>query len=280
MLAKFVHSMFHFTSVTAWIQSYLSGRSQCVRVNESLSLPSPVTSGVPQGSILGPLLFLIFINDLSDLHFPSSVKLFLFADDILLLQSLSSPSDFKVTQSVLNDINNWLTSNLLTVNSSKSKYMFFSLKPQHSFDLFPSLYISNCLLERVYSYKYLGLILTCSLSWSSHISSIKKRSKKILGLIYRHFYPHSSTPVLLSLYKTIVRPILEYASAVWDPHSSSLTASIESVQHFAVKLISKSWSSPYSTLLSALNLATLEHRRKKSKLIIFSQNQQRSLSCN
>ena len=112
--------------------------------------------------------------------------------------------------------------------------MFFSLKPQPSFDLFPSLYISNCLLERVYSYKYLGLILTCSLSWSSHISSIKKRSKKILGLIYRHFYPHSSTPVLLSLYKTIVRPILEYASAVWDPNSSSLTASIESVQHFAV----------------------------------------------
>ena len=156
--------------------------------------------------------------------------------------------------------------------------MFFCLKPQHVFNTLPALTLSASALEWVYSYKYLGLILTCTLSWTSHISAIKK-IPKIFGLIYQHFYSHSSTPVLLglSLYKTIIRLVLEYSSAVWNPHSSSLTASIESVQHFEVKLISKSWSSPYSTLWFALNLTTLKHRRKKSKLTL---PHAKSLSCN
>ena len=111
--------------------------------------------------------------------------------------------------------------------------------------------------------------LAIYISWSNRISSIIKKSKRLLSLIYRQFYTHSSTKTLLSLYTTLVRPILEYGSPVWDPSSTSLSSSLEAVQHFALKLIFKSWSCSYSSLLSSLKIPTLEHRRKKSKLILF-----------
>ena len=121
----------------SWFYSYLTERHQQVRVKSPLSPPLSVTSGVPQRSILGPLLFLIFINDLSNLSFPSPSKLFLFADSILLLHPLSSRDDLTSLQADLDSINNWLKLHLLTLNTSKSKYLIFSLKSQSSFDHLP-----------------------------------------------------------------------------------------------------------------------------------------------
>ena len=252
-----------------WLFSYLSDRSQCVRIGNAISPPSPVSSGVPQGSILGPLLFVTFVNDLNLLPLSSNSKVFLYADDLLLLHTLSPNSNVSPVQSDLDLITSWFYSNRLSVNPSKSKYMFFSLKHQQSFDSLPSLLLSNIPFERVYSFKYLGLILSCNLSWSKHITCIIKRAKRLIGLIYRQFYSLSSPKTLLSLYTTIVRPILEYESPIWDPSSVSLSSSIDSVQYFALKMISKSWSTPYSALLSSLNLSTLDHRRKRSKLLFF-----------
>ena len=88
----------------------------------------------------------------------------------------------------------------------------------------------------------------------------------LFWIIYRQFYKNSSTNTLLSLYLTIVRPVLEYGSPIWDPPSSSLSSTLESVQHFALKLASKSWSQSYDFLLSSLNICSLEHRRMKAKL--------------
>ena len=94
----------------------------------------------------------------------------------------------------------------------------------------------------------MGLI--CNLSWSIHINSVIKRAKHIIGLLYRQFYSLSSSKTLLSLYTTIVRPILEYGSAIWDPPSASLSSFIEYVQYLALKMIQKSWSTSYADLLS------------------------------
>ena len=100
------------------------------------------------------------------------------------------------------------------------------------------------------------------LSWFMHISITIKKAKRLLDLIYRNFYSNSSPSTLLSLYKSMVRPVLECGSAVWDPASPSASSTLKSVQLFALKIISKSWSSPYSSLLSSTKIQTPAQRGK------------------
>ena len=97
-----------------------------------------------------------------------------------------------------------------------------------------------------------------------HIQNI---CKKVLGLIYRHFYLHCTSSTLLTLYFTLVRPILEYCSVIWDPSSLTTISALESVQCFALKLVSKSWSTDYNFLLSSLNITTLAQRRRSAKIL-------------
>ena len=167
-LLKKLHSLGLPFYLINWLQSYLCSHSQSVRISNSLSSSLPVSSGVPQGSILGPILFLIFINEVGVLSLSPCARLFLFADDILLLHPLSSSSCWGVLQDDLNLITSWLTHNSLSVNPSKSKYMIFSFKSQADFDYLPPLLLNHVSLERVYSFKYLGLQFSPSMSWSNH----------------------------------------------------------------------------------------------------------------
>ena len=135
------------------------------------------------------------------------------------------------------------------------------------FNHFPSVLISGSCLERVYSFKYLGVLLTPNLSWLPHINFLRSKAKRILGLIYRQFYQSCPPSTLLVLYKSLVRPALEYCSILWDPSSKNTINSIESVQYLTLKIVSKSWNSDYESLLSQFNLQTLQYRRKKAKVI-------------
>ena len=175
-----------------WFNSYLCNRSQCVRVCNDYSVPTPVYSGVPQGSILAPLLFVLFINDIGCISLSPRSQLIPFADDILLLHPLQSSSDLSLIQSDLNSITSWLTLNLLSVNPAKSKYVIFALKSQQCFDHLPPVQLNNLSIDRVFTFRYLGILLFCNISWASHISSISKKAKHLLGLIYRQFYKNSS----------------------------------------------------------------------------------------
>ena len=247
-----------------WFNSYLCSHSHCVRVCIDYFVPTPVYSGVPQGSILGPLLFVLFINDIGSLSLSPHSKLILFPDDILLLHPLQSSSDLSLIQSDLNSIMHLLVDSQFTF--CKSKYMIFSLNSQQCFDHLPPLQLNNLSIDRVFTFCYLGILLSCNMSWASHFSSISKMAKCHLGLIYQQFYINSSTDTLLSLYLTIVCPVLEYGSSIFDPPSSSLSSTLESVLHFALKLPSKSWSQLYDSLLSSLNICSLEHHYPKPKL--------------
>ena len=194
----------------------------------------------------------------------------MYADDIFLLHPLSSTQDLMSIQLSLNLISNWLSINHLQVNPTKSKYIYFSFKHQSSFDSLPSLKLGNIPISRVYSYKYLGLTFTCTLSWLVHINQAISKAKRLLVLIYRQFYHYSSSSTLLSLYiNIVVRPILEYGSTIWDPSSTALSTSVEKVQFFPLKIISKTWSTFYSNLLSSINISSLEHRRRSTKLLLF-----------
>ena len=165
----------------------------------------------------------------------------------------------------LDSISSWPTSHLLQLNSSKSKYIIFSRKSPSLFDGFPSLEISSSSIKRVSSFRYLGVLLIPTLSWTPHISAICCKSRRI---IFRHFYPYSSAATIIRLYVSLVRPHLEYCSAIWAPSSPSLCHSIESVQNFALKLASNYRPSLKSSLQSSFNLPNLSTCRLHSKLIL------------
>ena len=171
-------------------------------------------------------------------------------------------------QSDLDLISSLLSSHFLQINSSKSKYIFFSHKSFSYFESFPNLTISRSPIELVSSFCYIGIIPS-SLSWSPHISSVCLKSHKILGLLFRHFSPHSSPSTFIKLYLSLVLPILEYGSIIWDPSSPTLSQSLDCVQHFALKIAAKFRPSLIPSILSSYNLPslTLMSRRKKAKLI-------------
>ena len=179
-----------------------------------------------------------------------------------MLRQRVSPSDMSVLQSDLDTISSWLSSHFLHLNSSKSKYIFFSHKPASHFDSFPPLSISQSPIEHVSSYRYLSILFTSSLSWSPHIQATCRKARKILGLIFRHFHPHSSLHTIIRLYVSLVRPHLEYCSPVWESSSTSLSHSLESVQHFALKLASKFRPSLIPSFQSQFNLSSLASRRR------------------
>ena len=116
-------------------------------------------------------------------------------------------------------------------------------------------------LECVKQFKYLGILLTDNLSWSPHIESICMKSNKIIGLLYRKFYNTATNSTLLELYKTMVRPHLEYATQVWSPHLIKDISRIEKVQKFAIRMCLHKWDMNYENLLEEANLPTLKDRR-------------------
>ena len=214
-----------------------------------------------------PSSFLFFVNGLTDLLFSPLTCLILYAYDILIFKPISSSADMPSFQFDLDSISYWLSSHFLQTNSSKSKYILFSHKCFSYFDSFPKLKISQSPIERVSSFRYLGIILSSSLSWSPHISFICNISRKILGLLFRHFSPNSFPSTFIKLYTSLVRPILEYGSIIWDPSYPTLSRSLDSVQLFTLKIASKFHSSLIPIILSEFNLPSLASHSQKAKLI-------------
>ena len=266
-LMKKLHSLGFHEILICWLNNYLAGRSQVVVVNGSESSEAAVLSGVPQGSVLGPLLFLIYIDDLpivvQGLLSDSNVNLF--ADDILLHHVITSLADYATLQLAVSSIEAWSKSNFLSFNTGKCKYMIVSRKQFPKVPCSP-LMLFGSPMERVECYKYLGLLLSTNLSWSAHIDSICSKAKKILGLIYRRFYGSASHDTLKQLYLSLVRPHLEYACQVWDPHLVKDRKKLEDVQKFGCRLAAHQWDTGYRELLEMFDLETLEHRRLYLKL--------------
>ena len=242
----------------SWFRSYLSCRTQLVAIRGVDSNPVPVLSGVPQGSVLGPLLFLIYVNDLSLTSFSLNSSLVLYADDTTLFKPIVTPSDLIDFQSDINSIHDWFCQNHLTANASKTKLMIISTKR----DPFPdvALTLNNQPIERVSSAKFLGIILSDKLSWDLYVDHICKKARKTIGFIHRSFH---SAPINTRrmLYLALVRPILEYASTTWHPLNIKLTNRIESTQRFACRVILQQWKLSHDELLQESDLPTLAKRR-------------------
>ena len=184
-------------------------------VDGETSTTLPVISGVPQGSVLGPLLFLIYINGLSSIQL-SDGTLILFADDIVIYRPICSITDFFLIQKDTDTISVWIKDNLLTLNVQKCKQMIISRKQRPPIPV--NLMVDGKALKLVNDYKYLGVWITNDLSWAKQIEENCKKANKKIGMLYRRFYEFCSTDTLKCLYVAFVRPHLEYAVPVWDPY--------------------------------------------------------------
>ena len=169
----------------AWklFQSYLRNRVQFVSDNTSKSNYTDVNIGVPQGSVLGPLLFLLHINDLKN---STRFDVLNFADDTLLYWTFNNPHKVQQDMNIeMKKVKQWLDINHLTLNETKTKYMLFSPKLIKYKNINLTLKFNNSEIERVKEYKYLGLILDDKLTWNSHLKQIKNKLSKSLGILYK-----------------------------------------------------------------------------------------------
>lgn len=240
----------------SWIRNFLSLRQQFTVVNNFSSSRCHVTSGVPQGSVLGPLLFLIYTNDL-----PRNIssRMRLFADDCIVYRTITNAADHIALQNDLNTISHWCEIWLMSLNLSKCKFVSFSRKRNTSAFKYV---LNNFPVSQASSYKYLGVHLTHNLSWSLHITTVCAKASRTLGYLRRNL-KHCPTNVRKLAYLTYVRPQLEFASSVWSPYQKYLISMIEAIQNRAARFISQKYSRYFSATQIKIDnsLEPLETRR-------------------
>ena len=224
-----------------WFKNYLSYRTHYVEVDGASSNHLPVLSGVPQGSILGPLLFLIYINDLPNSITSSST--YLFADDTKLIQSISKFSASHL-QTDIDATLMWCQQWKLNLNISKCACIRFSLRRTSA----PSYHMQNHELLPTSHHKDLGIITSYDLSWDAHYKDICSKAYCTLNLIKRSIAGDSSVHVRKALYICLVRSKISYCSQLWRPNLIKDIESIEKVQRRATKFILSSISSQYDIL--------------------------------
>ena len=230
-----------------WIQAFLSGRTQSVLVEGESPSSVSVDSGVPQGSVLGPCLFLYYINDIPE-GLQSAVRLF--ADNTIV---------YKHSQ--------WEKEWQMEFHPQKCQVIPITRNRNIILNKYT---LNGHTLEVTKEAKYLGVTLTSDLKWNKHIDNITSKANKTLGFIKRNIRI-SSPKIKTQAYNSLVRPLLEYASPVWDPHTKQNIDQIEKVQRRAARYVSNCYhrTSSVTTLLQTLGWRTLATRRQEARLILF-----------
>ena len=252
--------------VLSWIQAFLGNRSQQVVIDGEESDSIPVNSGVPQGSVLGPILFLAYINDLPG-GISSQVRLF--ADDTALYLTIKGEEDSSALQKDLDTLSVWESKWDMQFNPSKCQVVQVtgskSKKPINS-----EYILHGQVLETVTCARYLGVDVSSTLSGNSHIDRVVNNANRTLGYIRRNI-KCQNTDVRESAYNTLVKPQLEYASAVWDPHTKERISKIEMVQRRPARWTLRNYDHQVSLteMINKLGWRTLEQRRADARLCLF-----------
>lgn len=241
-----------------WIKSFLRERTQCVSVDGARSSCKKVISGIPQGSVIGPILFVIFINDMPDAVKHNFCKLF--ADDCKLYGKVA-PTGENMMQSDLFLLEEWSRIWQLPFNAKKCKAMHFGYKnPKRTYML------DGQELDPITSEKDLGVMVDDQLKFHVHTAFVTKKANQMLGVI-KKTYKTRDANTISTLYKAMVRPHLEYGNAIWGPCYAGDLKLVEGVQRRATKLIPHFHDVSYEDRLKELNLPSMEYRRKRGDMI-------------
>ena len=234
-------------------------RTQQVNVENELSGARLITSGVPQGSILGPLLFVMLINDLpSRLNTCSTL---MDADDTVLFYSSKDVNE--IERALCRDLQlleSWLRDNSLFLNKSKTECVLFGTASRLSTVTNFSIYVSGSLIERVSEFKYLGVVLDESLSWTAHVKYILGKAGKRVGMLSR-IRTNVTTNTAHLIYKSFILPVIDYCDTVWNCCGKVNSNNLEKLHRRAARLIVRNHCS--DAALQSLAMESLENRRKK-----------------
>ena len=243
------------------IRDFLSDRTFNVIVGDSKSDSFNVTSGVPQGSVLGPILFLLYINDLPD-HIKNSVALF--ADDLKMVAKARTQN---MNQEDIDSLVLWQNKWLLKFNTKDNKCKIIHAGKNNPCNKY---YMGDVLLPAVDSEKDLGVLVSKTLNWNEHITSCINKANSCIAWVTRTIISRESE-VLLQIYKSMIRPHIEYCVQLWSPLPShgnwGLILAIEDIQRKFTRLIDGIGLLPYKTRLQKLGLTTLLERRARGDLI-------------
>ena len=241
-----------------WIHSFLSNRTHHVRLPGGRSTCSEVLSGVPQGTVLGPVLFLILMSDITE---GINCNIVSFADDTRLYSAINSVTDCDDLQADLENIYKWADTNNMKFNSKKFQYINFGVHPE---DKDSNVYVGPDLnlINASKTVKDLGVTMSNDCMFDQHIHNVVKRSSQLCGWILRTFQTRSSL-LMLTLFKSIVLSRIDYGSQLWSPSKKGYICELERIQRSFTKYISGMQNLSYHQRLNALRLYSLQRRRDR-----------------
>ena len=243
-----------------WIESFLSYRSQAVKIGNCISEVRPVLSGVPQGTVLGPLLFLLFINDLPNVV--TNSKLIMYADDAKLFFKVRTEDDAQFLHADILSVIRWAETWQLRLALPKCAILHIGgvYNPNVEFSA------NNLPIPSVQDIQDLGLLMTGNLKFSSYVDKIVSKAQKRTGLFFKVFKCRD-TKFLTSIFCTYIRPLLEYNTPLWSPYQLGDIRKLESVQRLYTRRIPAARHMTYEQRLSFLKLESLELRRLRTDLV-------------
>lgn len=264
LLVKAQHVGIH-GNLYRWLSSYLLNRTQLVALSGYESVPFLATSGVPQGSKLGPLLFLLFVNDLLG---KISSECLAYADDIKVFRRISDERDCETLQLDINTISAWCDENFMVLNIEKCRVITFtkSRNPiQYKYN------VKGILVDRVEVIRDLGVLFDSAMSFRPHYNDICSRAGRMLSFILRTAKPFRRADSLIILYSSLVRTIVEYCSAVWTPIYQTHIDRLEAIQRRFVRALCYKYGlrrkiNQYDQRLAHFQMVSLERRRWVSDL--------------
>ena len=269
--AKLLYKLWRF-GITGhlwlWFKNYLEGRRHFVQVNNIHSSLLPVLSGVPQGSVLGPLLFFVYINDLAITVSHSSISLF--ADDTKLMLDVIGSSETHL-QLDLHAVSEWCTQWELNLNLDKCKFLRFTCTTKQSDNTTTQYSLNNQIITMEQKICDLGIHISNPLSFQSHYKSICSKAYQSLYMIHRSLKLQTA-PILIKkqLYLTLVRSKLTYCSQLWRPYQIKVIITLENVQRRATKFITNDYISDYKSRLLQLHLLPLMYQYEFTRCTIFN----------
>ena len=247
--------------VLDWFRNYLQNRTQYVSYLGSKSELQNITCGVPQGSILGPLLFILYVNDIT--HTSNILDFILFADDTTILYSHKNiNSQINLINEELKEVSNWFRANKLSVNASKTNYMVLGTKHMvvQNIDKEENINIilDDTNLQRVQHTKFLGVLIDECLSWKNHIDCVSKTISRNIGIMnkLKHFIPDC---ILYTLYCTLVLPYLNYGIVIWGKNCKTYLEKLLKLQKWAIRTVANCHYRDHTApLFAKYNVLTIE----------------------